>query len=67
MLGKELPNEQLDLILRGHFGDGDDLTQLYRRVPILSSQDVGFEGSLLQAHIRVLSTIILAATPSPLR
>jgi hypothetical protein len=25
LLGKGTPNEQLDLILRGHFGDGDDL------------------------------------------
>ncbi|KIM72482.1 hypothetical protein PILCRDRAFT_803728, partial [Piloderma croceum F 1598] len=56
-----IPEEQLDLVLKGNFGGGQDLTNLYRQV---LEQSFGESDSrMLEALTTVLGVIVLAKVP----
>jgi hypothetical protein len=56
-----LPDEQLDLVLAGDLGEGDNITKLYRQ--ILESAFRGAKASTLEVFKLVVSTIVLAKVP----
>jgi hypothetical protein len=56
-----LPDEQLDLVLAGDLGEGDNITKLYRQ--ILESSFRGAKVRTLQVFRLVVSNIILAKVP----
>ena len=56
-----LPDEQLEHVLNGNLGDGDNVTKLYRQILELSFQDANVR--MLSVLNRVATAILLAKIP----
>lgn len=61
LLKQGLPDEELELVLKGGLGEGDNLTKLYRQ--ILEFSFAGVKDNVIQLAKSILGAIIFAQSP----